>query len=413
MTWKNRLAMAGPAVLAAAALAACGSTSSTSGSATSTPASSSTSTSSSTSSGTSSGAGASYGATAAIDLPHVAGQVETPTTSGGNVAINVGLAKPLTFKKGAQLHIAMFVGYGVTDYFKTAEQGAKAAAARFGYPVTVFDAAGVLGTEQQQVQSAINSHQYNAFLFYPIAASLCKSVTQSAAAAGILVAVYPSTCAAGGVPNDQFWYPGTLNLSGGATSGYDITVATAEKIISEFPGQQQAVLINGPANVPGVVGDTRAFKTVAAQHPDFHLSYVFTDYTASAGLAATTGWLTSHPNTTLILCYSSDVAPGCIAGLQSRGLKPGKMPLFTDSANPPVVNMMKEGWVFGSAAYFPGSAAAAAVRSLHDAVNGLPVPRVILNDGHPAAPYTATTAPYLSWITPALAKSGEYAPEQP
>lgn len=419
MALKNRLATAGLVVVLAGALGACGS-SSTSGSATSTPASATSSgaaattsaSASSAGSGTSGGSGASYGATPAIDLAHVAGPVETPQVAGENVSISVGSGKPLTFKKGAQLRIAMFVAYGVTQYFHVAEHGAEVAAARFGYPLTVFDAGTSLGTEQQQIQSAINSHKYNAFLFFPLDLSLCNLATQTAPAAGILVAVYANTCASATAPNSELWSPGTLNYTGGASPDYDDIVAIAQKLVSEFPGPQKVVLIDGPSSNPSVAAVTQAFKQVTASHPEFKVTYAYNAYDPSGGLADINAWLSANQNTTtLIICYSPDAAPGCIAGMQSRGLAPGKIPMYTSSGNPNTVTFMKQGWIFATNPYYSGSAAAGAVRSLHDAVNGLPVPRVILNDGHAIEPYTAKTPPYLTWIPSTLVKSGQYVPE--
>lgn len=405
----KRLRVGGVVLVVAAVLAACGSTGSSSGSSSGSTSSAAASTGNASATASSSAGASLYGATPAIALPHVPGLVETPKTVGGNVSINVGLTKPLTFKKGAKLRIAEFVTYGAVPYFKVAEHGAAAAAARFGYQVTVYNSNASATTEQQQIQAAINSHNYNAFLFIPQDNSVCDLATQTAAAAGILVAVYGTNCGSGSAADNQFWSPGTLNFSGGATGGYDNELAVAQKIVAEYPGKQDAVLINGPTGNDGVTAITDAFKTVTATHPDFHMTYMYNAWDPSGGLADTNAWLTSNPRTTLIVCYSPDGAPGCVAAMQSHGLKPGQIPLYVNTGQASVVTLMKQGWVFATSPQYPGSVAAAAVRSLHDAVNGLPVPRVILNDGNPLTPYTSTTPPYLTWVTPALVKSGQYA----
>lgn len=402
MTWRRHLTKVGLGVAVAVAIAACGSSGG------------STTGGSGATAGTTalaSSTGYAYGNTPTMNLLHVAGEIMTPKVTGQNVSIDVGTAKQLTFKKGAKLHIAMFVTYGGTQYFNVAEQGAKAAAARFGYSLTVFNADADASTQQQQVQSAINSHQYNAFLFTAVDAALCNQATQAAPAAGILVVTYTAGCAAPSVPDSKLWSPGTLSFTGGATASYGDVYLIAKKLTTEFPGKQDAVLIDGPSVEPAVISDVDAFKKGVASDPDFHLTYMYNAWDPSGGLSDVNAWLSSNPKTTLIVCLSPDALSGCVAGMQQRGLTVGKVPMFTDSGNPTTVSYMKQGWVFATAPYYPGSVAASAVRSLHDAVAGDPVPRVVLNDGHPRESYTLSTPPYLTWVTEKMVKDRQYTPE--
>jgi ABC-type sugar transport system substrate-binding protein len=393
-------------VAAAIAVSGCGSsasTTSTAGSATPAAASATT---------TPQAASAQFNQTPLLALPHV-GPVVKPSVSGNTVSIDVGNGTPLKFKKGQKLNIALFVQTGAADFFKVAEQGAKSAAAKYGYGITTYDAQFDATTQRAQLQTAIASGKYNAFVFIGVDATLCDLATQTAPSKGILVAVYSNpTCGRDLAPDNRLWVPGTLNYTGALASGHDIDFAWVRRIAKDYPGPQKVVTITGPSAAPSVQSITQAVKAVAAQTPGWKATVLnATTYDAAGGLKEGQSWFQANPDTTLVIDNSKDVTTGVLAAMQADGVT-GKAKVFVGAGDNDVVNWIKAGKVVSTRPYYPGSAASVAVQSLHDAVAGDSVPRIIINDGHPLTSFNEKTAPYLPYVTASPVKSGAYTPQQ-
>ena len=108
------------------------------------------------------------------------------------VDIDVGDGMKVPVDPNQPLKIAMFMPALNTSYLQANIKGAQDEAAKVGASVSVFDAKFDPMNQLNQMQNAIQTKQYNAFLVFPIAGQvLCKVATEEAPKAGILSECLP------------------------------------------------------------------------------------------------------------------------------------------------------------------------------------------------------------------------------
>ena len=314
-----------------------------------------------------------------------ASQASADTGSPAAVTVDLGDGKSVTIAK--PLKIAFFSVGTSNTYLNAVIAGAQAKADEVGATMDVFDAAFDPTEQSNQIQTAIQSGKYNAFVFQPVSGpASCTAISEDAPAAGILVSVNIAVaCNRGPNVGDDLWQPGTLNYVGGTTSVTAYT-AWAEEIQRTNPGPQKVAFVVGPdLNVP-VENAKLAMNAVAEAHPEFELVGIYaTDYTSADGLAKTQNALQANPDVTIVATNYSELTKGAIAALESAG-KQGQVKLYDYGADPFVLDGIKNGVVTMTAPYYPYSAGQVSVQALQDAADGKTPIRVILNDGAPKSP---------------------------
>jgi ribose transport system substrate-binding protein len=303
------------------------------------------------------------------------------STSAKKVKVNVGSMNVQLSKK---LHIAFFTEGTSNAYLIAGVDGAKAQAKKDGASLTVFDSAFNTTTQQNQIQSAMTSRKYNAFVVMPVTSTQdCHVLSYQAPKAGILVSVIltPLCGRSANAPNN-LWQKGTLNFVGGSSDLASYS-AWAADIQSTNPGPQEVGVLVGPqGNVPSILAE-QAFQTVTATNPNFKIvGTQMTDYSSAEGLTYAEDMIQANPGLTILATNYSELTMGAIAGLKATG-KLGTIKLYDYGADPTVLSAIASGEVTMTTPYYPGSAAKACVQALVDAVNGTKVKRVVLNDGAP------------------------------
>jgi len=300
----------------------------------------------------------------------------SPTQSSGEVEIDVGGGQTVTLDASEPLSIAYFVVGTSNSYLQANVDAAKAAAAEIGATIDVFDAEFTPEKQLNQVENALESGKYNAFVFQPVSGpQACDLISKDAPDKGILVSInIAQLCDRGFETGEELWQPGTLNYVGSTTT-LEYYQAWAEQIASENPGPQKVLFVVGPeGNVP-VEAAKRAMQAVADENPDFEVTVVHTDYTSADGLAKTQNYLQANDDVTIVATNYAELTKGALTALDEASL--GSVKVYDYGGDPSVLDAIRSGKVVMTTPYYPASAATESIMSLYDALQGKPIERVI------------------------------------
>lgn len=334
----NRSALAGiAAVLAAGVISACGSSSPTNSAGTG---------------GNSSGS-------------HSAVSVDV-----GNMKIPVHTSKP---------NVAVFTAGLSNQYLKAWAAKLKSSAAQQGISLTVFDPNLNATTQYDQMQNALQSKQYDAWIVIPLDGNLdCKILSKDAPAAGIVVVVANTAlCNRATAPFSRQWQPGTLAMVDGENSETYLS-GWLNDVASRLTGHHKIGLLMGPPPpVPAAVALDQAVAKCKREHPNLEFVDVLpTNYTAANALAQTQTMLQSHPEIDTILSIYSDDTEGVMAALKSAG-KLKKISVIDIGGDTYDVSQIKAGNLLFSVPYAPLGSAEKSLETLLDAFEGKPVSRTV------------------------------------
>jgi ribose transport system substrate-binding protein len=301
---------------------------------------------------------------------------------GDVVKIDLGGGMTVTQKKSDPLKIAYFAQGTANTYLQGQIKGAEAEAKKVGASITVFDGGFSIPTEASQMQNALASHQYNAFVgIYLDSSSACQPMSQLAPKENILVVpIIQPICNRGLRTGEGLWAPGTLASvnGGGSVDFYRAWALNAAKTLTR---PTQVAYIAGPQGSTDSIAALAAMKDAAKQYPNFQL--VAVDYTAefaaAPALAETQNLLQSHPNIGLIMSHFTDMTVGVVQALNQAG-KAGQVKVFDAGAGKADISFIKSGAVESSIAYWPVINGACGVSLVAAAHRGQSVPRSVLND---------------------------------
>jgi ribose transport system substrate-binding protein len=274
-----------------------------------------------------------------------------------------------------QLKIAFFSGAANNQYLQAGIRAAKEEAKRVGAQMTVFDGQFDVARQSNQVQSAITSGKYNAFVAEANdPQQMCKIFSETAPKAGILVSVINGPlCARATKSGDEVWQPGTVNFVGG-TQTRDAFTNWLEKIAEENPGPQQVAVLIGPVLGANSQNTKLAVQAVTKKHPDFKVIAVTeTDYSLPDGQAKAQNLLQAHKDLTLLVSNYSDVTRGALQSVKAAG-RLGKVKVYDYGSNKWAVQAVKQGDLAMTGVMLPYTEVADAVKSLAAAWKGEQVP---------------------------------------
>lgn len=258
-------------------------------------------------------------------------------------------------------------------------------AAKVGAEIQFFDSGWSATNEYNQIQNAIQSGRFNAFLVQPLDGQLlCKILSEDAPKAGILVSItVVQLCNRGTLSGDQQWAPGTLNFVGGQQS-YDSYKLWIDHIVKLNPGKHKIGVLSGPDLVPNAVNMEKALKEAQAANPDFQIVGIWrTDYSPPQGLQKTQNMIQSHPDIDIILVVYSTITRGAVAALKNAGKSPGEIKIYDFGGTIWAKQAIKDGWIELTFPQYARSIIRAAVESLAAAHAGNPGPHFVPRDGVP------------------------------
>lgn len=294
--------------------------------------------------------------------------------SGEAVSIDVGLAKPIVVKT-KKPRIAWF-GAVANLYVQAQQKGMKDRAKKLGLEFTTFDSKFDPLVQMQQVQNAIQSKKFDAFVVDPFDGNaMCPVLTRDAVKAGIVVVTAAVTmCDNVKVDEgDDAWSRGTL-----AQIGYQGGVSAVRQFNREVnkrvkPGKRHvAVALLGPELNPSTIASVEAIKQSkkAGEIPNLDIRHtVYTDFSTAQGLAKIQTLLQAHPEIDTIMSDYSDITIGAIAAVKKAGLK-GKVKIYDQGASSQSVDAVKDGTIEFTTAFHPYRIGVESVQIIFDAFNG-------------------------------------------
>jgi ribose transport system substrate-binding protein len=283
------------------------------------------------------------------------------------------------------LRIAMFMPARNTSYLQANIKGAQDEAAKVGATVTVFDANLNPLTQVNQMENAIQTGKYNAFLVFPLAGQVvCKAAAQDAPKANILVSAYHfSVCDTDFASGEKQWQPGTLQYVGGSSS-YPIVVEYLEYIMKKNPGPQTVGVLTGLSLAGDTLRLARALKELAPKDPQFQvIDNQATNYTIPDALKHAENMIQTHPDMDILISDYSNITRAAVTALQQAG-KLDKVRVYDFGGTSWSNDAINKGEVQATVPFYAYTSTVVAVRNLALAHQGKHVSHYIPNDGGPA-----------------------------
>jgi ribose transport system substrate-binding protein len=307
-------------------------------------------------------------------------------SGGGTVSINVGTGT-IKWPKGQKLNIAYLTSGSSNGYLVKQNSGAVAAAKAYGVQLTTFDANFDPTTQISELQDALTSGKYNAFIVDPVFGQVeCRYISQLPLQDNVLVSVMVTPACDKGPDNAAAtWQPGTLDFIGGPANlqGYQAVWAYAA---AHNPGPQTVAYFSGPTDLVTTQDSNEGLAAVQKQDPDFKVVATYdAEYSTSDGLSDAQEMLAAHPNVNIILSQYSGQTQGIVKALAAAG-KLGKVKIYDSGGDTFDQAEVANGQIEAAGVLFPYNDSYSAVQQLVAATQGQSVPRYVGNDGHPEMP---------------------------
>lgn len=301
------------------------------------------------------------------------------SVEGDSLVFDLGGSK-VTVDKSKGLNIAFFSASMDTTYTQAMSEGIKFAADELGAKATVFEAGWDPNKQLSQIENAIQSGEYNAFVVYAAeGATVCKALTEDAPNAGIaVVPVITPLCGKTLAEGLDLVAPGTVStiMGGGTVEYYKLW---ADFVSSQITKPTKVVYIAGPSSQDVVIAAEEALKAAAASNPNFELQQVYYgDYSSDSGLKETQNALVTFPDTQLILSHFSSMTIGILSALADANRT--DVQVYDLGGDKTMKKPIEEGKVTNSVPYFPYTTGACSVDILNSAFSGKSIPTLVLSE---------------------------------
>lgn len=306
-------------------------------------------------------------AVAGLAVTVLAGCSDSASTSTGADATSSPVA-------GKKIRVAFF-NPAVTAYTTANQDGVKAAVAKLGGELTVFDGQFDANKQLAQMQDAIATKQYDAFVVMPLNGALLAKPAAEAIAAGIKVVAD--------------WTDLGPELDSIAPQVTGISAVVGNKMGTDGQGQRLGEqIVAGCAGIdpchavymPGVFSQATeqirldTAKTVVAQHSNIKLT-VSADgkYSHSTAQSVATNSLLADPEIDVFATTDDSMLLGIVASVKDAG-KTGKIALIGAGASKQVIALIRQGVVTSTLVLLPYSEGAKAAEYAILAAQGKTVP---------------------------------------
>jgi ribose transport system substrate-binding protein len=295
---------------------------------------------------------------------------DTIASASAAAAPSVGGQPTPAVKSVKDLKVAYFSAGSSNQYLQAAIAEAKAYAKQEGFSLDVFDGNFDAQTQYNQMQTALTSGKYNAFVVEPNDGNLvCTMLTKDAPAANVMVSVFNiPICGRETNLGDALWQPSTATFVGGQTLNiYQQWVAQVKK---DYPNGAKIALIAGPplgANTKNFwkaaqEGFTGKWQVVAKQT---------TDYTTAQGFSAAQTIVQSHPDLQVIMSNYSGLSQGVVQATAGKSIA-----VYDFGGNQWAFTAVKSGQLKSTIMMLPKEETKDAIEAIVDLVQGQSVPKV-------------------------------------
>ncbi len=259
-------------------------------------------------------------ATAAVLLSACGGTA----TKGATADENPDAKATRAVESASELKIANFEAGTNNSYVQARIAGSKKAAAEIGASLELFDAGWDSTKQFNQMQTALSSKKFNAWLVQSVNSEPLCPVVRKAIEAGIMVTIANSPmCGA------DTYMPGTVAFAGSQTAEtYDMWI----EWIAKDAKQGKALVITGTAGG----ANTRNMNASIKEHfADTGIEIVAnqpTDYSSPEAFEVASSVLQSHPDVDIIITNWSESTLGSVEAAKQLGRLKG-MRIYDLGAN--------------------------------------------------------------------------------
>lgn len=332
-------------------------------------------------------------ATATVGLVGCGGDDEdtkasaTSTAAGSaSKATSVDVGNGLTVDtEGKPPKIALFAAGSSNSYLIAQNDQARKSAKEAGLELDVFDGKFDPANQFKQMQTALVSGKYNAWIVQAIdGQQTCKLLTEKAPEKGIVVsAIVVALCDRAENEGEELWAPGTLNFIGGNET-VEAWKEIWKKAIADNPGPQKVgVMVGAPLNSI-TIAYMAAMKELLPDDWEV-VDTVNTDYSIPDSQAKGQTLIQANPDMTILMSAYTNITKGGISALKAAG-RLDDVKIYDGGGTVTGVDYVKKGVTQATTARYSRSPIKASVQSLVDAFAGEQVPRFVPNDGHAPEP---------------------------
>lgn len=279
---------------------------------------------------------------------------------------------------GTKPKIAFF-GYAAANaYTQAALTGVKKVASAAGGTVHFFDSETSSTTQVAQMEDAVASGKYNAFVVYAddgaaVVPAVKEALAHKIKVSADFVPIGPN------INNDAKQVPGIVGSSvvpisqTGTDEGQ--LIADACKGIAKC----QVVYMPGDNTLPLEIDRTAHVEAVLKTHSNIELDGVVEGgYTPTTGEAAAENVLSAHPDVNVIAASGDQAIVGAEIALKAKGLV-GKVKVIGGGGTYQAIDGIKNGTWFGTVNYCPTTEAEDATKMVVNALAGKPVGPTAIN----------------------------------
>ena len=308
------------------------------------------------------------------------------TTENAPKAVSVDVGGGLTVDTdGKPPKIALFSAGSSNSYLIAQNDQARKSAKEAGLELDVFDGKIDPANQFKQMQTALVSGKYNAWIVQAIdGQQTCKLLTEQAPKKGIVVsAIVVSLCGRAENEGEELWAPGTLNFIGGNET-VEAWKEIWKKAIADNPGPQKVGVMVGPQLNSITIAYMAAMKQLLPDDWEV-VDTVNTDYSVPDAQAKGQTLIQANPDLTVLMSAYTNITKGGIAALKAAG-RLDEVKIYDGGGTVTGVDYVKKGITQATTARYSRSPVKASVQSLVDAFAGKQVPHFVPNDGHAPEP---------------------------
>jgi ribose transport system substrate-binding protein len=238
----------------------------------------------------------------------------------------------------SELKIADFEAGSNNTYVQTRMKAVRAQAAKYHAKVDMFVANWDPNNQVNQIQSAITSKKYNAFLIQAVEPDPVCNVAKQAIEAGILVIVANQPLC-----GNATYMPGTVGFVGGQT--LDTYKLWMKWILADNKAGADALLITGPAADANRRNLLAAFNSLKAKYPKFKIvSDQPTDYSTAKAYSVAQDTLLAKKDISVVVTNWSGSTQGVAQAIAA--MKLGRtVKVYDLGANEWAVSAVRDGKV--------------------------------------------------------------------
>jgi ribose transport system substrate-binding protein len=270
----------------------------------------------------------------------------------------------------SEINIAAFYSPTNNAYVAAFNRTAASVSKQLGANLTVFNSDDA-STQIQQIQSAITSGRYNAWIMSATDPNQeCNLILNQAKKIPVLI-INEALCG-----NDTF-IKGTVGFVGGQTSA--VYKQFYDYVVKDNPSGGNVILLTGPNLNYNTINAVNGFKAMTAANPSFKtVANQQIDYTTATAYEATTNLLRAHPETNILITNYSDMTVGATRAIAQLGLT-SKINVYDLGANKQALTALNAGQIRMTYPLLPVEEMTTAIQVMVDYWQGKPTQQVYLD----------------------------------